>query len=77
MRVAICYTKLSPEGILNCDAFAEGILNSGDTVCPILGMSEIGRLAKWMLQAVLRLNPHGGLRAGFRRIREGTARRRS
>lgn len=78
MRVAICYTKLSPEGILNCDAFAEGVLMSGDTVCPIISMAEMGRLAKCdaAVQCCV-YNPHGGsAEQTFRRAVEESARRR-
>lgn len=41
MKVAICYTKRSPAGIRNCDAFAEGVLESGDSICTVNNIDEI------------------------------------
>jgi hypothetical protein len=42
MKVAVCYTKRSPTGILNCDAFAEGVVESGDAMFTVNGIDEIG-----------------------------------
>jgi hypothetical protein len=46
MKVAVCYTKRSPQGIRNCDAFAEGVMESGDSVCIISNIDEIGLLSE-------------------------------
>jgi hypothetical protein len=78
MKVAICYTKRSPEGIRNCDAFAEGVIESGDSVCIISDIDEIGLLVGCDVTVQCCIyNKHGqSPEQRFRRAVETLAKRR-